>query len=43
MAWEKWRLDRNFKGKVKGEVSRFSTQKSFITWEGIGFSNEKCK
>ena len=43
MTWKKWILDRNFKGKVSGKVSRFLTEKSLETWEGIWFSKEKCR
>ena len=43
MTWDEWILDGNFKGKVIGAVSRFSTEKSLKIWDGTGFPKEKCK
>ena len=43
MIRDKKILEENFERKVLGIVSRFSTEKSFKTWEGTCFSKEKCK
>ena len=40
MIRDKKILEENFERKVLGIVSRFSTEKSFKTWEGTCFSEK---